>query len=82
MTIDPPPGWICIVSLACCETDSAPIRLSSIILRFNFALDSAVKSTANLRRPRRPRRVAVPVDDRVDHRLDRVIVADVAGWNS
>src|SRR3984957_11391102 len=44
LTIDPPFGWFCIVSLACWETDSAPSRLSSMILRLNFALDSAVKT--------------------------------------
>ena len=27
LTIDPPPGWLCITSLACWETDSAPSRL-------------------------------------------------------
>ena len=54
-----------------------------MILRLNFALDSAVKTngeppallTTASRRP-------CSVDDRVDHRLDRVVVADVAGWNS
>ena len=51
-----------------------------MILRLNFALDSAVKHE------RRTSGVvdddveaAVPVDDRVDHRLDRVVVTDVAG---
>src|ERR1700760_3517685 len=44
LTINPPFGWLCIVALACWETDSAPSRLSSMILRLNFALDSAVST--------------------------------------
>src|SRR6516164_10885083 len=44
LTIDPPPGWSCILSLAGCETDSAPMRLSSMILRLNLALESAVNT--------------------------------------
>src|ERR1700756_267286 len=43
-TTDPPPGWPCILSLAYCETNSAPMRLSSMILRLNFGLDSAVST--------------------------------------
>ncbi len=44
LMIDPPRGWACILSFACCETDSAPMRLSSMILRLNLALDSAVST--------------------------------------
>ena len=51
-----------------------------MIFRLNFALDSAVRTegrTAGIVDDRVE--VAVPVDDRVDHRLDRVVVADIAG---
>ena len=35
MTIDPPPGWACITSLAACATCSGAIRFSSMILAWN-----------------------------------------------
>src|ERR1700731_1377802 len=44
LTIDPPSAWSCILSLEYCETISAPMRLSSMILRLNFGLDSAVST--------------------------------------
>src|SRR6201999_2395491 len=44
LTIDPPPDWACIFSLAHCETSNEPIRFSSMILRLNFGLDSAVST--------------------------------------
>src|SRR5262245_7685707 len=44
LTIDPPRGCSCILSLEYCETTNAPMRLSSMILRLNFGLDSAVST--------------------------------------
>ena len=42
--MEPPESCFCMTALACVETDSAPIRLSSMIFVLNFA-DASAAST-------------------------------------